>query len=339
LSINCRVGLLKKNNFKNQIRRDFYRFAFSIILIFTLYHNLYAGDTGRGGYAGSFLRMGLGAGALASGGGSAVFYSDATAAYYNPAGLVFLKNGLVTTSVSSMSLDRSVSFVGYAQPLKPADNQSAGFSVGWIGAGVANIDGRDTNGLHTDTYSSSENCFYLSFAHSAGSFLSIGITTKVLYYRFPGMADGGSLSAKGVGFDLGVMAFPLPNVSAGFVIKDLHSRYTWNTQSVWEKGTQKSDQFPVVFSGGASVSFYSGRGTLSANYEKINFMPGTLSVGAEFIPADQIALRCGLFRGDITFGAGFFFKIKEHTAVFDYAYVADPIGPGNINVLTGTFIF
>jgi len=321
------------------LKKYFSRFTFSFLLLVLLFNNLYSGETGRGGYAGSFLRMGLGAGALASGGGSAVYYGDAAAAYYNPAGIVFLEHAVATTSVSSMSLGRSMSFIGYAKPLKPAGRQNAGFSVGWIRAGVSDIDGRDSNGNHTDMYSSSENCFYLSFAHAVGSFMAVGISTKILYYRFPGIADGGSLSAKGVGFDFGVMVMPLHNVSAGIVIKDLHSRYTWNTQSLWEKGTQKSDQFPVVFSGGASVRLYSGRGRLSVNYEKINFIPGTISAGAELKPADRIAVRCGIFRGDVTFGAGFFMKIKGHTAVFDYAYVADPAGPGNVNVLTGSFIF
>jgi hypothetical protein len=48
------------------------------------------GDTGRGGYAGSFLRIGLGARAMAMGGGSAAILNDAYSAYYNPAGLGYL---------------------------------------------------------------------------------------------------------------------------------------------------------------------------------------------------------------------------------------------------------
>jgi len=308
-------------------------------LSLVLYGASLAGDTGRGGYAGSFLRMGLGARALGMGGGSAVFLGDASVSFYNPAGLVFLQKRYASASISSMSLDRSLNFIGYGQSVAPKGGSRAGVGVGWIGAGVSGIDGRDFNGNHTETYSSSENCFYLAFAHAITPRIAVGLSTKILYYALPRMADSGTVSAKGVGFDIGVIAAPVTNMLVGITVKDLHSRYTWNTQSLWDKGTQKTDMFPVSFNAGGAVTLLDQLVTVHVNYEKIDYIPGTVSAGAELLPADVFALRAGLYRGGLCFGTGVFWKKGSIQMVFDYAYVAEAVGPANTHVLSGTLMF
>ena len=324
---------------RTELNMNLKRFIKNIVVITFILAGISFGETGRGGYAGSFLRMGLGARALALGGGSAVFFSDGTAAYYNPAGFVFTRKKQATASLMSLSLDRSISFVGYAQPLAPDGVINAGFGIGWIGAGINNIDGRDTNGEHTDTYSASENCFYFSFAHSITPRIAFGITAKILSYNFPNLSDDGTVSAKGLGFDFGIMAVPLPNLFAGIVIKDINSRYSWNTQSIWEKGTQKTDKFPLSVNAGAGMSLYNNLITVYLNYEKINYMSGTVSFGTELFPADKFALRAGLYRSNITFGAGFYWNVDKFNAGIDYAFVSDPVGPDNQHVVSVTFMF
>lgn len=324
---------------RTELNMDLKRFIKNIAVLTLVLAGISSGETGRGGYAGSFLRMGLGARALASGGGSAVFFGDGSVAYYNPAGIVFVSTRRATASLASLSLDRSISFVGYAQSLAPNGVRNAGFGIGWIGAGINNIDGRDTNGEHTDTYSASENCFYFSFAHSITPRIAFGITAKILSYNFPNLSDDGTVSAKGLGFDFGIMAVPLPNLFAGIVIKDINSRYSWNTQSIWEKGTQKTDKFPLSVNAGAGMSLYNNLITVYLNYEKINYMSGTVSFGTELFPADKFALRAGLYRSNITFGAGFYWNVDKFNAGIDYAFVSDPVGPDNQHVVSVTFMF
>ncbi|HEX9934352.1 MAG TPA: hypothetical protein VGB38_04070, partial [bacterium] len=186
------------------------------ILIFTVLATVHAtaDDVGRGGYAGSYLRMGLGSAGMAMGGGSVALVRDGCTSYYNPAGLVFLEKRWATASLHSMALDRKLFHVGYAQSIKAKRGTRGktqpfirgGFSLGWICAGVDKIDGRDFDGRHTDMLSSWENAFFFSFAMNPAPPIAFGFNGKLLYSRFAKVRnDGKAMTTAGFGFDIGIM--------------------------------------------------------------------------------------------------------------------------------------
>lgn len=308
-----------------------------LILIsgFTVYCR--ADETGRGGYAGAFLRMGLGARVLGMGGGS-VALSNEYSSYYNPAGLVFLKGNYFSSTLHSMSLDRSLFCLLYAQPFENKDDEQtfrAGFSGGVISAGVSNIDGRDFNGVHTQNYSTSENCFFFSFAIMPAPFLSLGLSGKVLYYRLPGVTrEGGSLSSTGFGLDFGLMIKPWKDLSLGFSIKDIRAKYSWDTQKVYEKGSQIIDEFPVIFRAGAAYDSLFNWITVTFDIEKVEFFPAVYFTGLEMQVMKCLTLRSGLLNGHITFGFGTELSVWNRRMFFNYGYVSEPAAPENINVFT-----
>ena len=100
------------------------------IFIFCSSTAIYA-DT-NGGYAGAFLRMGLGAEAMAQGDAMVARASSGFAGYYNPAGLANIRNRTFATSYSHLALDRQLNYVRLSFPLKP----TAGLSLSWINAGA-----------------------------------------------------------------------------------------------------------------------------------------------------------------------------------------------------------
>ncbi len=297
-----------------------------------------AGEMGRGGYAGAFLRMGLGARAMGMGGGSVAVINEYSS-YYNPAGLVFLKGKYVSSTYNSMSLDRSLFSLLYAQSFEnekeEARNIRAGFSGGVISAGVSNIDGRDLNGIHTQMYSTSENCFFFSFALMPSPFFSVGLSGKVLYYRLPEVTwDDGALSSTGFGFDFGVMVKPKKHLTLGIAIKDVMAKYNWDTQNVYEQGVQTVDTFLVRFRAGAAYDSLFNRITLTFDIEKIEYFPVSFYTGVEFKLIDYLTLRSGLRNGDVTFGFGTELNVLDRKMFFDYGYVSEPVAPGNIHIFT-----
>jgi len=312
------------------------KYVIILILVINFIVLSQADETGRGGYAGAFLRMGLGARVLGMGGGS-VALSTEYSSYYNPAGLVYLGGKYFSSTLNSMTLDRSLFCLLYAQSFENQgeENTRAGFSGGIISAGVSNIDGRDFNGIHTQNYSTSENCFFFSFAIMPASFFSIGLSGKVLYYRFPGVSqDEGALSSTGFGFDLGLMVKPIENLSLGLSVKDIRAKYTWDTQKVYEKGTQTVDEFPVVFRAGAAYMSLFKRVTITLDVEKIEFIPVSFYSGAEIEIVDYFTLRSGICNGDLTFGFGAELNVLNRKMYFNYGYVSEPSAPGNINIFT-----
>jgi hypothetical protein len=317
-----------------------------LFLVIALSVHAFADDVGRGGYAGSFLRMGLGAGGMAMGGGSVSLPHGACTAYYNPAALVYLDRRWVSLTANAMALDRKMLHAGYAQSIsaRPHAAQTGlirgGFSVGWICAGVDEIDGRDWDGQPTEMLSSWENAFFFSFALNPAPKVAVGFNAKVLYGRFPKIRDDGkAMSSTGFGFDAGIMVRPLPAWTIGLVVSDLRSKYTWDSQNLYERGTQTIDAFPAGVRAGVSWNGLSERMTLSFDIEKIDYRPKTFSFGLEFEAVRRLLLRGGFFRNRPTAGSGLRFSKWGKESALDYALVTESAAPRSTHVLTWSVAF
>jgi hypothetical protein len=302
---------------------------------------VFSDDTGRGREAGAAFRMGLGARELGMGGGYTALADDACAAYVNPAGLVWLERRWFTATARSMALDRRFYSLGYAQSLGGKKGlMRAGFSLGWLCAGVDNIDLRDFDGNPAGTLSHWEHNFYFSFAVQPAPVFSLGMTAKVLYSRFPDLVDQETdLSAVGFGFDLGMAIRPISSLQIGLSVRDIRSKYTWDTQDLYEQGTQTVDQFPWIAVAGLAYRGLGDRLLVALDAEQIEYHPVTLRAGVEFNVVPGIDVRIGSRDGEWTFGAGFNFSIPVGDVRLDYAFVEDPVAPRPCHVFSWSFLF
>jgi hypothetical protein len=290
---------------------------------------LYAGN---GGYAGAFLRFGIGARQLAMGNSFVAVADDGFSAFYNSAGLSFLEYKQFISNYSFMTLDRSLNYIGFAMPLKP----TAGFSIGWLNADVDEIDGRDFDGNPTGNFSSSENAFYFSFSNKLLSNFSFGIGGKVLLHTLP------ETSAKGFGFDAGIIYKPFNNFSVGLQLKDILTKLTWNTQSVYEKGSTTVDEFPMISKLGIAYKYdwliVSIEGEQGYHSNKKYQSERKFRIGAE-ASAKGVALRAGLDNLNFTLGAGLEFSIWKFKSKLDYAFLLGEVDEGSSNIFSWIFVF
>ncbi|MBN2417044.1 hypothetical protein JXO52_14485 [bacterium] len=303
---------------------------------------LFGDETGRAGAAGAYMRMGVGARALGMGGGSVAVVNGGVTACYNPANLSFLTGHWLNGSLHTMSLDRRITYLGYAQPLKGdrPGKLSGGFSVGWLSAGVGDIDGRDFSGTHTGMMTASEHAYFFSFAFNPFRPVSIGVNTKLLNYRLPDVyGDGSLLSAVGFGFDIGISVRPLETVALGVTVRDIRSGYTWDTENVYDLRTQTRNDFPVVIRAGAAWSLLGGRVLAAGDIEKVDLYPWRFLGGVEAGPFQGAFIRAGYRYGTLTLGAGYERAIDDFMMRLDYAFAAEAVAPGASHLISWSLSF
>ncbi|HQG44386.1 MAG TPA: hypothetical protein PLG50_01845 [bacterium] len=297
---------------------------------------------GDGGYAGAFLRMGIGARAKSLGDAFSAVAEDAFAGIYNPALLPHLKGRQAALSYAFLPLDRKLDYIGYAQPVRPkavAGEERAplraGFALAWIHSGVERIDGRDLAGSHTEDYSFSENAFFLSFALSPAERFSLGVSGKILYSRMPGVNnDGSAISSMGLGVDFGAYYRPFADFSLGVVLRDNLSKYTWNTEKVWERGTNINDKFPRSTRLAAAYRPPLRWLLLTAEAEDSREQNPRYHFGAEAALPEAGALRLGLDDGQLTAGIGVALKVYGKTIMLNYAYATPGDAPRADHVIS-----
>ena len=302
---------------------------------------------GDGGYAGAFLRMGIGARAKAMGDAYTAIPQGAMAGIYNPALLPHLKEREALVSFAFLPLDRNLDFVGYAQPLSPnsandegANPLKAGFSVAWVHAGVDNIDGRDGSGNHIGYFSNSEHAFYLSFAISPAPFISVGVGGKVLHSRFPQLAqEDAAVTSTGFGLDVGAFITPIKNLMIGAVIRDNLSKYTWNTDKLWERGTSTTYKFPKVLRGAIAYRIPQEWLLVSAEIENSKEQNPRYHFGAELSYQHLGAFRIGYDDGYPTFGLGLTTYLFGKKTGLNYAFVAAGDAPRADHIFSWAFSF
>ena len=208
-----------------------------IIVVMVLSNILFAQD--YSGYAGNYFYNGIDARSIGMGNALSAGTDSNYPAYFNPAGVATVSNRKLLFTHQFLSLDRHQSVISFTTPLPPI----GGISIGWIGAGVNGIDGRDLAGVHTDDLAAIENAFLISFGIAPIQQLQFGGTLKILQNQLPNI--DGNIIGKGVGFDFGVLYNFNANLNFAFVIKNINSAYQWSNKLTDDLGRIYKDKFPL----------------------------------------------------------------------------------------------
>ena len=256
-------------------------------------------------HAGAYLRMGVGARALAMGGAFTAIADDATAAYWNPAGLVKIEHIEATFMyAANMAVDRQLSYFAYTHWGLWG---MGAFGISWLNAGMDDIPIWKSAEEYMGTESYADNAIMFSYGTEVGS-LMLGGTAKVLHQDVMGTSE------TGFGLDLGGMFNVMDNVTAGMMVRDIGSQYG-------------DDDVPINWRFGGAVHVLDGGLTVGVDVDKVKSIDDyEIHLGAEYgmevHPEYYTFFRAGLNSvEDQAFTTGLGIRVPR--VQFDYTYVTE----------------
>lgn len=291
--------------------------------------------------AAAFLNIGVGSRANAMGGAFSAIANDATALYWNPAGISQCIHPELTLNHSDWFLDIYHEFAGI---VIPAGQHSFGASITYVGVPdqkVRTIEEPEGNGNY---YNASDLMLGVSYAIQFTQQFAMGFTAKFIRQAIynceatAGAVDFGAiyhpsfLEWLSVGMQIANFGSTLQFSGHDIDIKvDNDPKHYSNDRLPASLGTQ-AYPLPLVFRFGLAVKPINTRNNRlvtaidlihpSNNTESIN-------IGTEYIFRDLISLRAGYhsllerdyeITGGFTFGFGLQVYIQSFVIVMDYAY-------------------
>lgn len=222
-------------------------------------------------YSNEFLNIGVGARGLAMGSAQVASVNDATAGYWNPAGLVGIKDRPDFCAMHAYYFSGIGSYQYASMGIPLQDNKRA-LGISFLRFAVDDIpntlfliepDG-SINYNNIETFSSSDYALLLSFAQhykeSEHKKISFGVNAKIIYRKVGKFAN-----AWGVGFDAGVQMH-FDKLHIGIVAKDITSTFNaWSfhfTEQEKEKLYLTNNDNPV-----RSTETTAPRIIIGANYD------------------------------------------------------------------------
>ncbi len=297
--------------------------------------------TKTGTTAAAFLEIGAGARAQAMGGAFTAIANDATAMYWNPAGISRLGRMEATFNYANWFLDTQYAYTGLVAPI--GSSMAVGVNVTHFGFGeqpVRTIDRPEGTG---EVYGASDLALALAFGMNLTDRFSFGVNLKYINQSI------WHESASGFAIDMGALYdTPLPGLKLGFAIqnfgtdmrlsgRDIRRAYdpdpaSYGNDAINVLYEMDSFSLPLKFSFGAAyqVNLAKNHSVLLAtdvlhpgnNTESIN-------IGMEYSAYRMFQLRAGyesLQEQDsisgLTLGGGLQYNIQRSmTFCLDYSWV------------------
>jgi len=258
------------------------------------------------------LRMGVGSRALAMGGAYVAEAHDATAGYWNPAGLADIRCvSLAAMYSAQMAEDRSYNYFGLGWTPSQVTNYGT-FGISWLNSGITDILRYDSNNNYKGTFKDMNNVFLVSWAFKnefKQKTFSFGLSLKVVQQKID------DYSKTGVGGEAGLKFLVDPRIALGLMVHDLGTKVdNWTVPTSIAVGMAI---YPLGEDHSLSIPIDYGK-TLNRNDETFHF-------GAEymweFATNYSAALMAGLNDGNFSVGVG----LKVSKIRLDYAYVTEKV--------------
>ncbi|MDD5492205.1 MAG: PorV/PorQ family protein [bacterium] len=267
-----------------------------------------------GGRPGAFLNYGAGARSLAMGKTFVGVADDASATYWNPAGLGLLTQKEINTLFASLYERTDFSFASYVHPLKTSSLQPSAFSdLGTFGVSIVNLTSRgfplrDENNYDLGEGGVTESAAILSYGRQIQIAddswqLAFGVSGKLV------SQDVDTKSDTDYGLDLGVLANFYP-WSAGIAVQ--------NVVAPQLTLLENTNQYPVSATLGAGYRLFSDSLLLAMDINKMVDREVKIHFGAEYSVAQMMAIRAGIDETELTAGLGFTWQ--KYSLDYAFAY-------------------
>lgn len=261
----------------------------------------------------AFLKIGIGGRAVGLGNAYTAVANDASATYWNPAGLAQLMKSEFMFTHNSWFQDISHDFFGYT-----FSRGSNAFGVSFISTKIGGIERRVKPSNEPLGYIDARDFMVgLSYARPLGEQLLIGITIKYLYEKIY------VESSYGIAGDIGVLyGLPVEGLTLGLTVQNLGKMSEMRTTATELPALVRSGiayQLPPIGIGNALIAA-----------DVLKVIDGTLHVnmGMELVLKNIIALRGGYLTGydDRGLQAGFGVELSRYRLDYAYAPFSSDIG-------------
>lgn len=263
-------------------------------------------------YAGEFLALGVGARPLGMGGTFVAIANDLTAGYWNPAGLVQIRErGVAMMHSETFGQLLNHDYISYSRPLAGPTTAAIGVSLIRLGGGGIKLTAwdpiKDRPYVVKETGHADYTLFF-TYAAERGQNLSWGANAKLIYRK---IADN---SAFGLGADLGGL-LSKGHFRLGFNLQDATT-----TLLAYDTG-EKESILPTLKLGTAFQTEilqgnltivtdvdlrFEGRKTSAQRW--LGNVSGDFHLGGEYTYRKIISLRIGSDQGHLTAGLGLMVK-------------------------------
>jgi hypothetical protein len=250
----------------------------------------------------NFQNFGAGARSMGMGRSGVGLANDASAPYYNPAGLIQLKPQEILFMHSALFAGTSFDYISYALPT--ARSGSFAFSIMQVRTG--GIENRDASNTLLNEFSESETAGILSYSANLIDFLSLGINYKILHHSIA------HWSSIGQSFDIGLLLFPEKSFSAGFTFNNLlKPSFTFISET---------EEYPLCFKAGLSCKVLDNNLIFLGDLSWQENCKLKLNGGLEYKINNLIHLRLGADYNYFSYGVGFSFPVSKYNLKIDYAF-------------------
>lgn len=268
-----------------------------LIVLALLVNVVLAGDAGQE----SLFITGTGARALGMGGAFTSVADDASAVFYNPAGLGLIANQEFTLMHATFFEGTQYNYAGWVYPTL----KSGGFGIGLMRVGTDDITRRN-NYVDIGNFGFSNLQLLLSYGNRIHENISLGTNFKIVYQSIDHYSD------YGLALDFGIKAKLTKHLSTGFIARDIIPAEI--------KLISTKESFPTSIAGGLSYenNFENEMIDFTAAFEIEKSENRSLKVhtGSELTFSNRYSLRAGYDRDNLSFGLGYIYN----NLLIDYTY-------------------
>lgn len=272
--------------------------------------------TGDYGLPGAFLSWGASARSLGMGKTFVGLADDASAVYYNPAGLNQLYFNQLVVFHAVLFEDTSFSFASFGCPV----SHKLAFGAGAALLRSGGYEYRDAFGAAGGEFGTQDLAWIFSGAYRLYPKLSLGSSVKIIRQKVH------EYEGSGTGVDLSLLYSPYSWLSGGLVVQNV----------VPPKLTlyQDEETYPLKALSGIAVKLLDDKLNLLFDFRKIKNQDLKFSSGAEYWLHPLMGIRGGWNETELACGFGF---RAMQDFVVDYAFANQDLGNSHRFSITYTF--
>lgn len=253
---------------------------------------------GVGSTGANFLLLGGGARPLGMGEAYCALANDVSSMFYNPAGLSNVNFNQVLTMYNSWFADITQQMAGAAFP-----TNLGVVAVGYSGLNSGDIQGYDSTGAATSSFTTASSSINLSLGRQINSNLALGAGIKSISERLE------SNRASVMAFDAGLKYRFNPQLTVGMSVLNLGSGL---------KFISEQTPLPTSYRVGAAFATKLFDEDINLDLDVVNYTEASkINLGAEYVIRNFLFLRLGSSGDSLRAGLG----LAANLFAFDYAYL------------------